>query len=122
MRSKYALLIAVIVFIAEVLIAACLHQHPFIRGFLGDLLVVILVYYTVLVFFELPPKTLAIAVFCFATLIEVGQYFHLADHLGLAKGSIMRIVVGTTFSWFDLLAYLIGCLLALGLHRKLAKD
>jgi hypothetical protein len=43
---------------------------------------------------------------------ELLQYLHLADLLGLKKGSLLYIVLGNTFSSSDLLMYSIGGVLA----------
>jgi hypothetical protein len=50
-----------------------------------------------------------LAVFAFACLIELLQYFQIAARLGLQRNSAMGVVVGSTFSWSDVLMYLFGC-------------
>ena len=49
---------------------------------------------------------------------EILQYLHLADLLGLKQGSLPYIVLGTTFSWSDLLMYSIGGILAAWLDMR----
>lgn len=107
-KTKH-LLIAIIVFILEILIATKLSYLKFIRSFVGDFLVVILIYHFIKFFRDIPPLTLSISVFIFSCIIEVLQYFNLADVLGLPKGSISRIILGTNFSWEDILMYFLGC-------------
>lgn len=107
----YAVL-AIALFMSEVIIATMLKEHVFIRAYFGDLLVVILLYCMAKATYDFQPLRLAISVFLIATAIEIAQYFHIADWLELAEGSIARIVVGTSFSVHDLLMYAIGCVIA----------
>lgn len=102
------LLIAAGVFLAEILVATRFSRVPFVRSFLGDYLVAILVYHFLKAFREFRPFPLACAVFGLSCSIEVSQYFHLADALGLQRGSLPSIVLGNSFSWLDILMYLLG--------------
>ncbi|WP_201768006.1 DUF2809 domain-containing protein [Acaryochloris sp. CCMEE 5410] len=40
--------------------------------------------------------------------VEVLQYFKILELLGLGSSSLARTVIGTTFSWEDLVAYRLG--------------
>ena len=110
-RAKY-LLITLSLFIVEVLIATTFSHSRFIRSYLGDYLVVILLYCLVKSFYDVSPLVLAISIFVFACGIEIAQYFRLADVLGLRPGSMLSILVGTSFSWMDILMYAGGSLTA----------
>ncbi|MVN22821.1 ribosomal maturation YjgA family protein [Mucilaginibacter arboris] len=110
-HKKYFFL-ALLLFVTEVLIAVYLHD-AIIRPYGGDFLVVILIYCFVKSFLNTPVKATALAVLLFSYLIETLQYFHIVDILGLEKSTIARIVIGTSFSWTDLLAYTLGILLVL---------
>jgi len=112
-RSKY-LLIAILIFCCEVLIATKLSGFKFIRENFGDFLVVILLYFIVKTIRDVPPLPLAISIFVFACAVEISQYFHLADALGLRRGSVLSILLGTNFSFYDILMYLLGTLTAYG--------
>jgi hypothetical protein len=107
MKMKY-LWIVLVVFAAEILIATVFSRIGFVRSYLGDILVVILLYYFVKIFRDVPPLPLAIGVFAFACIVEVTQYFHLADQLGFERGSLASILLGNSFSWMDLMAYFLG--------------
>ena len=72
-KLKYFIL-AAILFLIEVLIALFIHDN-FIRPFVGDVLVVILIYCFIKSFLNSPVVITAIAVLLFAYLIEVLQYF-----------------------------------------------
>ena len=123
-KPTYAIL-AIILFITEVIIATKLNDYHFIRHYFGDFLVVILLYFMVKTVINVSPKPLAISIFIFATALEIAQYFHLADKLELAQGGIARIVIGTSFSVSDLVMYALGCIAVywfdLLVFRKLQK-
>ncbi|HFC92738.1 MAG TPA: DUF2809 domain-containing protein [Leucothrix mucor] len=108
-KLTYATL-AIILFITEVIIATKLNDYHFIRHYIGDFLVVILLYFMLKVVINVSSKPLAISIFIFATVVEIAQYFHLADQLGLAQGGLARIVIGTSFSVSDLVMYALGCI------------
>ncbi len=112
---------SVVVFFVEVLIATVLKECFFVRAYLGDVIVVILLYTLLLSFFKVEnhPK-LIFGIFIFSCLIEFMQYFHVAELLGFKKGSLMYIVIGNSFAWEDILCYAVGCLL-LYLFIKLKK-
>lgn len=105
-RPKYALL-AIALFIIEVLIAIYVHDS-FVRPFVGDYLVVFLVYCFVRAFFNMHYLKAAVAVLLFSYLIETLQYFQFVQRMGLAKYKILAIALGTSFEWFDILAYTLG--------------
>lgn len=114
---KYFFL-TVFLFIVEVLIATVWKENVFVRSYLGDVIVVILIYTFILSFFKIKNRTkLIFGVFVFSVLIEILQYFKIADILGLKPGSIAAIVVGNSFSWIDILCYGIGCLLIYFFYR-----
>jgi Protein of unknown function (DUF2809) len=90
----------------------------FIRPFIGDVLVVILIYCFVKTFWKIRSNTAAGAVLVFAWTVEILQYFKLVDILGLPKNSMMAIAIGSTFDWKDLLAYAIGTVTILWLENS----
>lgn len=106
---KYFLL-SILLFFIEVLIATIFKDIVFVRSYLGDVIVVILIYTLVLTFFKVENRTkLITGIFIFSVIVEVLQYFKIADVLGLKPGSIPAIVVGNSFSWIDILCYAAGC-------------
>ena len=52
------------------------------------------------------------AVFLFAVVVEVSQIFPLCDVLGI-ENRLLRTLMGTSFAWGDIVAYLAGCAVAL---------
>ena len=109
--SRRHVAIAVLIFVVEVLIAQFVHD-AFVRPFIGDLLVVVLLYALLKSFLAITPTKAAIIVFAFACVIEILQYFHLPALLGLAHHRLAVIVLGATFDVKDLLAYAMGSLIA----------
>jgi hypothetical protein len=105
-------------FLIEVLIALYAHDR-IIRPYIGDLLVVILIYCFVKSFLNTPVLPTAICVLIFSYAIEVLQYFDLVSLLGLQDSNIARIVIGTSFAWVDLLAYTAGIIILLFFERKI---
>ncbi len=108
MRLNLPMLFAAIaLFVIEAIIATKLNDYTFIRAYFGDFLVVILVYCAVKAFWDVEPKRLAIGVFAFSLAVELAQLFRVADVLQLTGWA--RVVVGTSFSFHDLLMYAAGC-------------
>ncbi len=80
----------------------------FIRHSLGDFLAVILLYCLIMSFFKIKPIIVAWIVLIIATFIEVGQFFKILEVLELQDNRLLNIVFGNTFSYGDLIAYLLG--------------
>lgn len=110
--SKTNLAIAILLFLVEVFIALFINDN-IIRPYIGDVLVVILLYYLVKSFFDLAHVETAIAVLLFAYCIETLQYFNIVGLLGLSHSKIANIIIGTHFSWIDILAYTLGIIIIL---------
>ena len=119
-RAKYLFVFAGIL-LTEVWIALFVNDQ-IIRPFVGDLIVILLMYAFVRVFIE--PRNhivLAVCILVFAYLVEIGQYFELVSRLGLVDSEIAWIVIGTSFDWLDLLAYTIGFMIVIvsGIKREI---
>lgn len=100
-------LFALVLFVIEVLIALYVHDS-FIRPYVGDYLVVMLLYCAVRTFIKASPVKVAFGVLLFSYVLEVLQYFHIVDRLGLTDNKLARTVIGYGFEWIDLLAYTLG--------------
>jgi DNA integrity scanning protein DisA with diadenylate cyclase activity len=100
----------------EIIIALNVHDS-FVRPFGGDVLVVILLYCLVRAFVNTNTRKAALAVFIFSYIVEILQYFKIVEVLGLEHYAVARVVIGTTFAWTDLLAYLLGILIVLFFER-----
>lgn len=114
------LFIALLLFCTEVLIALYVHDD-FIRPHFGDLLVVIMIYCFFRALFNWPVLTAAIITLIFAYTIETLQYFRIVELLGLQKSTLARVVIGTHFSWIDMIAYTAGILLVLLIEKMIQR-
>ncbi|WP_412476310.1 DUF2809 domain-containing protein [Flavobacterium sp. TBRC 19031] len=101
-----------ILFLIEVVIALFV-KDKFIRPYLGDLLVVILIYCFVKSFVKISVFKTALGVLLFAFTIEILQYCSLVKKLKLQHNTVAKTVIGTSFSWEDILAYIAGILIVL---------
>ena len=113
--SRRHALLSLLIFSIELLIGTQL-DDAFIRPFVGDLLVVVLIYCLLRTLLVIPCYPLAIGVLVFAISVETGQYFHLAELLGVGHIRLARIIIGSTFDPKDLLAYLLGTVLIMASH------
>ena len=114
--NKTYFLLTILLFCTEVFIALFVHDN-FIRPYFGDVLVVILIYCFIQTFFNLSKIKTAIYVLLFAFLIETLQYFNFITFLGLEKNKVAKTVIGNSFSFHDLLAYVAGILITLGIEK-----
>ena len=103
----------IIVFLIEVFIAVFVHDN-FIRPFVGDVLVIVLMYLFIRIFIKKPIRLLPVYLLIFAIAVEVGQYFNLVERLGLQNSKICRIIMGTTFDVKDIVCYIIGAVILIG--------
>lgn len=104
----------------EILIALFI-KDKIIRPFLGDMLVVILMYCFVRSFLNLPINYTILLVLGIAFLVEFSQYFNLIKWLGLEDSAPARVILGNTFSFEDLGMYLLGGFFIYGTERFLRK-
>jgi hypothetical protein len=84
-----------------------------IRGYIGDVLVVAFLYFVLGLFLRSVSLRLSL-VFGLAVVTELRQWIVQATQVSLAEA----LTVGATADPFDILAYMIGLLLALGVERK----
>jgi hypothetical protein len=99
--------IALVIFVIEVLIALYV-KDKFIRPYVGDVLVVIMIYCFIRAYVDASAIKVSAFVLTFAVTLEILQYFQLIDLIGLRHNKLARIVIGTKFEWLDLVAYVVG--------------
>jgi hypothetical protein len=107
-RSTY-IIVTIVVLVMEILIERFLND-PFIRPYLGDALVVVLIYAFVMSISWVKPVTAMIVTLLFSYLVEFSQYLRLIEHLNLENNTFFKAVLGTSFSWIDMLMYTLGIL------------
>ena len=115
--SPFYAISTLLLFITEVLIALFVHDQ-FIRPYIGDFLVVILIYCFVKSFLNTPVIATAIGVLLFAYTVELLQYFHIVEVLGLQHSRAARIIIGSSFEWRDILAYTMGILAVVLVEKR----
>lgn len=114
--NKNYFLVTILVFISEVFIALFI-DDSFVRPYLGDVLVVILIYCFLKSFLKLPVLLVTLFVLLFAFTIELLQYINLVEKLGLEKSKVARTVIGTSFAWEDLLCYVVGIVVVIVIEK-----
>lgn len=118
-RTRLAFLAAtVLILAAEIYIAICV-KGGFVRHYAGDVLAVILLYALARAIFSVPPLNLPLKIFAFAAALELAQYFGAVQILGV-ESKILKVMIGGTFDFADLLCYAAGCVLA-GVYEKFEK-
>ena len=99
--------------VIEILIATYV-KDDFIRPYLGDFLVVILIYCFVMAVSKIAINQGLLVVLLFSFAVEFFQLINIVKVLQYQPPEIVMIVLGSSFSMWDLLAYVIGlsaCLL-----------
>ena len=109
-------ILTILIFCVEVLIALYVHD-TIIRPYIGDLLVVVLLYCFAKSFLDTPVFATAISVLVFSYIVEILQYFKIVNILGFQNSAIARIIIGTSFAWIDLVAYTLGIVLVLFVEK-----
>lgn len=115
---KKRIIYAIVTFcliVIEVLIAIFIHDK-FIRPYIGDVIVVVVIYTFIRIFIPEKCHLLPLWVFIFAAGVEVLQLFHIVDLLGLGSIRFFRILIGSVFDLHDILCYAVGCML-LGVYE-----
>lgn len=106
---------ATLILAAEIYIAICV-KGGFVRHYAGDVLAVILLYALARAAFSAPPLNLPLKIFAFAAALELAQYFGAVQILGI-ENKILKVMIGGTFDFADLLCCAPGCVLA-GIYEK----
>ncbi|MCB0452618.1 MAG: DUF2809 domain-containing protein [Aequorivita sp.] len=117
---KNYLIVFIFLFITEIAIAY-FHFNAFIRGFLGDVLVILLMYSFLKIFIKNNVLKTAVSVLAFAYFVELLQLFKLAEKLNI-HSEILLTIIGSVFDVSDLAAYFLGFLLILLLEKVLHKN
>lgn len=104
---------------AEILIGA--FAHGFIRNYVGDVLIVVLIFSIIRIFFVEKPKLLALYVMAFAFFVELLQLIRFFGLINESTPEIIQIIAGSTFSLEDLLSYAVGTVLCVITEKIISK-
>lgn len=115
-RPRY-LFFAGALFLIEVLIARFVHDR-WVRPYVGDFLVVVLIYCAVRAFFKVSVRSAAVFTLLFAYAVEGLQYLQVVDRLGLRSSKLATVVIGTAAEWADVVAYTLGVALVWWLEKS----
>jgi len=117
--KKHYFLVSLLLLLIEICIALFVTQ-PFIRGFLGDVLVVLLLYTLLRSFIRITIKVACTIVLLFSFGIEILQLFNIAERWNITS-PILITITGNTFDILDLVAYTVGVLLIAVFEYKFFK-
>lgn len=108
MKTKY-LAIALFSFVAG--LAIFFWATDLVRGYGGDIVVMIFLYSLLSLFVQAKPRTKAMSIFAVALIIECSQLLPFD-----AANPLAELLVGQTFDPYDLLAYALGLGIAMSLE------
>lgn len=116
--------IATIILLSIEVTIALYVRDEFIRPYVGDMLVVVVIYTFIRIFIPEKIRLLPLYIFLFAAGVEVLQYFRIVEVLGLEDNRFLSVLIGATFDVKDIVCYGIGCLILsiyeFVLHKKRA--
>ena len=106
-KKNLCYLILFIILLAAELLIGCF-ASGFLRGYVGDVLVVLLLWALVRMLFPQRFRWLATGIFAFAVLIEALQGINILGLLRI-ENPLLHIIFGSTFDPADILCYAAGC-------------
>lgn len=109
-KRLFYFLAFILLLTVEIFIALFVHDR-FVRPYIGDVLVVMVLYFLIRIFLPEGCGWLPGIIFLFATGVETLQYFRLVERLGLSDSRLMRTVLGSVYDFKDILCYGVGCVL-----------
>ena len=110
-----------VLLICEIYIALFVKDN-FIRPFGGDILVTILLCCLVRFFKPVGVKLLPLYIFVFSACVEILQYFDYVKILGLEGNKFFSVLMGTSFSCYDIVCYAAGCIVFFIFEKVLMKS
>ena len=94
----------------EVIIALYVHDD-FIRPYVGDVLVVIVIYTFIRIIVPEKCKLIPLFLFIFASGVELLQLANIVEILGVADNKFLKILIGSVFDIKDIVCYAVGCVI-----------
>ncbi|MDR6918962.1 hypothetical protein J2X66_005867 [Pseudomonas sp. 3296] len=113
-RSYFACSIALLLLM--IILATLGARWGWVRGFAGDMLAVMCVYCTFGAVLMASPISRACAALLIGLGVEFAQYLISACDLQISN-RVLRIIIGATPDWWDVVAYVLGALLVLSLSK-----
>ncbi|KNY30034.1 DUF2809 domain-containing protein [Pseudobacteroides cellulosolvens] len=113
--------LSILCFLSCIIIVKLFDDNLFIRGFTGDIIVILLIYFLVKAIYDVKPSHLAILVLGLGFITEFLQYAKLIRLLGLEQNTIAKLIIGSVFDPFDLIAYTLGAITVYIIDTKLIR-
>lgn len=98
----------VLLFLTELIIALFVRDR-FVRPYMGDVLVTVLICSLLRIVFPRGVKLLPIYVFAFSFFVELLQLIDIVALLGLQDIKFLSVIIGRVFSPADIICYAVGC-------------
>lgn len=108
-RVLYAVATLLLLFI-EIIIALYVHDD-FIRPYVGDVLVVIVIYTFIRIIVPEKCRLLPLYIFIFAAGVELLQLANIVEILGVEDNRFFMILIGSVFDIKDIVCYAVGCVI-----------
>ena len=119
-RKNYLFLFLFFVLV-EFIIASFFHDD-FVRPFVGDAVVPVLFYTLFSIFLKVPKNRILFWVLMFCFFVEITQYFKLINILGWQHSTAAILFLGTSFSWLDMITYVIGAGVVYFVEKAIEKN
>lgn len=125
MKARLPYIIGFVLLVAAEVCIGVFYFSKFIRAYLGDVIIVWVLY---CLFRSFVPRkfnscAVAVGILVFSFAVEFLQKMHIADILGV-KNELLRIIIGTSYAPEDLWCYTVGTavtLLQIFLYQQLKK-
>ena len=120
-KKRLGYMLATLILLGVEVCIALFVRDAVVRPYVGDMLVVIVIYTFVRILVPEKARFLPLYVFLFAALVEGLQAVHIVELLGLSAYPFFSILIGATFDVKDIICYAVGCILLGGyeiLKRK----
>jgi Protein of unknown function (DUF2809) len=111
-RAPYIFL-SLFLFFLCILIVIFSKELGSMRGWSGDIVIVILLYTILQSITSVSLWKSLLGILLIAYTVEILQYFHFVEMMGWQDSDILVLIFGATFDWKDLIAYSIGVLIVL---------
>lgn len=108
-------------FTACVIIVKLFNGNAFIRGSIGDIIVISLIYFLAKTLYEFNPSKLSVFTLLLAFITEFLQYIEIVPLLGLEHNTVTRLILGSVFDPYDLIAYTVGAICVYFIDTRLVR-
>lgn len=117
MRKRLVYLGLLVFGLAIEIIIARYFREGFIRFYLGDVLVVCVLHCLIGIFIPERMGAVPVLLFLLAFAVELLQGAILKNLPFIAQNEFLSIALGSTFDWWDILCYAIGCIIIFSVEK-----